>query len=200
MEPAAAGGADKGPVSAVVRRRPKNDPSRRQRIIEAAARVISSHGVDSLTFRAVAEAAKVPLSSTTYYFVDKDDLLRETVRSFRQSSTGAFEQELSRAVGGSDLAGGLAVLVEEFTVRQHPRLMAEYGLYLCTLHRDSLRGEVAGWRMEDLIAPYADAETARLLAYAAEGIMLQSVMEGRMFFASEVEPMFRRVTDSASNT
>lgn len=188
------GTADIPPPGA--RRRPKNDPARRERIIEAAARVISERGIDALTFRAVAQMARVPLSSTTYYFADKDDLLRSTVRTFRQSSTGAFEQELASAIHGTDLAGGLAALIEEFTVRQHARLMAEYGLYLCTLHRASLREEISGWRMEELIRPYVDLDTARLLAFAAEGIMLQSVMEGIMFFAAEVEPMFRRIVNS----
>lgn len=188
-----------GKVSAsptVGRRRP-NDPARRQRIIEAAARVVAEHGVDSLTFRAVADAAKVPLGSTTYYFTDKDDLLVSTIRVIRQRNESSFHEILKPLVEAQGLALGLAGLIEEVTVRQHPQLVLEYGLYLSTLHRPALRPEIREWRMDQVVAPYCDQQTASLLGYTLEGILLQSVMEDAMFFASDVEPILRRIVDSA---
>ncbi|MFB9713592.1 TetR/AcrR family transcriptional regulator [Arthrobacter methylotrophus] len=174
------------------RRRP-NDPARKQRIIEAAARVVAEHGVDALTFRAVADTAKVPLGSTTYYFTDKDDLLVSTVRAIRERNEKSFRDLLEPLVAQRGLAGGVAALVEEVTVRQHPQLVLEYGLYLSTLHRPALRPEIAQWRMDAVIRPYTDEETARLLGFTLEGILLQSVMEDEMFFASDVEKMLMRV-------
>jgi TetR/AcrR family transcriptional regulator, regulator of biofilm formation and stress response len=174
------------------KRRP-NDPARRQRIIEAAARVVAEHGVESLTFRAVADAAKVPLGSTTYYFTDKDDLLVSTIRAVRERNEKSFHDLLAPLVAEHGFAGGIAALVEEVTVRQHPQLVLEYGLYLSTLHRPALRKEVAQWRMDAVLRPYCDEQTARLLGFTLEGILLQSVMEDVMFFASDVEPMLRRI-------
>lgn len=155
--------------------------------------MISERGVDALTFRAVAEAARVPLSSTTYYFRDKDDLLIQTIRSFRQHSSEDFQATLARDLETLTLPAALAAMIEEFTVRQHARLLAEYGLYLCTLHRATLRAEVMGWRMEELVSPHTDPATARALGYLAEGILLQSAMEDVMFFAPEVQSLFERV-------
>ncbi|MFD1210449.1 TetR/AcrR family transcriptional regulator [Arthrobacter sp. GCM10027362] len=176
------------------KRRP-NDPARRQRIIEAAARVVAEHGVDALTFRAVADAAKVPLGSTTYYFADKDDLLVSTIRTIRERNEKSFHDLLQPLVAEHGLAGGLAALVEEVTVRQHPQLILEYGLYLSTLHRPALRKEIAQWRMDAVARPYCDDQTARLLGFTLEGILLQSVMEDVMFFATDVEPMLAKITD-----
>jgi TetR/AcrR family transcriptional regulator, regulator of biofilm formation and stress response len=174
------------------KRRP-NDPARRQRIIEAAARVVAEHGVESLTFRAVADAAKVPLGSTTYYFTDKDDLLVSTIRAVRERNEKSFHDLLAPLVAEHGFSGGIAALIEEVTVRQHPQLVLEYGLYLSTLHRPALRKEVAQWRMDAFLRPYCDEQTSRLLGFTLEGILLQSVMEDVMFFASDVEPMLRRI-------
>ena len=180
-------------VSSTTGRRRPNDPARRQRIIEAAARVVAEHGVDALTFRAVADTAKVPLGSTTYYFTDKDDLLVSTIRVIRERNERSFHEVLKPLVEAHGLAGGLAGLIEEVTVRQHPQLVLEYGLYLSTLHRAALRPEIREWRMDQVVAPHCDRQTAVLLGYTLEGILLQSVMEDAMFFASDVEPLLRRI-------
>ncbi|MFD1210451.1 TetR/AcrR family transcriptional regulator [Arthrobacter sp. GCM10027362] len=176
------------------KRRP-NDPARRQRIIEAAARVVAEHGVDALTFRAAASRAKVPLGSTTYYFADKEDLLASTVRAIRERNQKSFQDMLEPLIAEHGLAGGLAALVEEVTVRQRPQLVLEYGLYLSTLHRPALRPDITQWLMEATVRPYCDEQTARLLGFTLEGILLQSVMEDVMFFATDVEPMLAKITD-----
>ena len=61
------------------------DPDRRQRIIDAAIRVVGEKGLAGLTHRAVAAAADVPLGSTTYHFRTLDEL---TVAALRQASEG----------------------------------------------------------------------------------------------------------------
>ena len=50
---------------------------RRQLILDTALRMIATGGVDSITHRRVADAAGVPLGSTTYYFESREHLLRE---------------------------------------------------------------------------------------------------------------------------
>ena len=51
---------------------------RRKQILEATLRVILNDGIRGVRHRAVAEEAKVPLASTTYYFKDIEELLSET--------------------------------------------------------------------------------------------------------------------------
>lgn len=52
--------------------------ARRQAILEAALRVISRDGVRGVRHRAVAAEAAVPLSATTYYFKDIQDLINDS--------------------------------------------------------------------------------------------------------------------------
>src|SRR5215470_4689909 len=55
---------------------------RREAILDAALALIAERGTEQLTHRSVAEAAGVPLGSTTYYFTSRDELVRETFRRY----------------------------------------------------------------------------------------------------------------------
>ncbi|GAA1654558.1 TetR/AcrR family transcriptional regulator [Georgenia ruanii] len=174
----------------------KNDPLRKQRITEAAARVIAERGIDGLTFRSVALAAKVPLGSTTYYFADKDELVTAAISVFRERSTELFRDLLTDFVTELGLAGGVAALVEEMTVRRHSVLVADYRIYLSLLGRPQLASGQPGWDLADLLRPHCSPATARLLSYVVEGILIKAVMEDVMVFAAELEPLLRRITDA----
>jgi DNA-binding transcriptional regulator YbjK len=73
---------------------------RRQNILEAALRIIVREGIRNVRHRAVANEAEVPLSATTYYFKDIEDLIADTFTLFAERamkevidpfSTQAFE-------------------------------------------------------------------------------------------------------------
>ncbi|MDN5401705.1 MAG: TetR family transcriptional regulator, partial [Pseudomonas sp.] len=53
----------------------RGSEQRRQDILDAAMRIVVRDGVRAVRHRAVAAEAGVPLSATTYYFKDIDDLL-----------------------------------------------------------------------------------------------------------------------------
>jgi TetR/AcrR family transcriptional regulator, regulator of biofilm formation and stress response len=53
--------------------------ARREHILRATLELIGEHGTDSITHRAVAERAGLPLSATTYWFESKEQLLQETL-------------------------------------------------------------------------------------------------------------------------
>lgn len=61
------------------------DPERRQRIIDAAIRVVGARGLAGLSHRTVAAEADVPLGSTTYHFKTLDELM---VAALRQANEG----------------------------------------------------------------------------------------------------------------
>ena len=52
----------------------------RAAIIEATIRLIGHDGVDGVTHRAVAREARVSLSSTTYHFASRDEIVSEALR------------------------------------------------------------------------------------------------------------------------
>ncbi|MEK1943100.1 MAG: TetR family transcriptional regulator [Pseudomonas sp.] len=59
---------------------------RRQAILDAALRIIVREGVRAVRHRAVAAEAEVPLSATTYYFKDINDLITDTFALFVERS------------------------------------------------------------------------------------------------------------------
>ncbi|CAD5107533.1 TetR/AcrR family transcriptional regulator [Zestomonas carbonaria] len=65
---------------------------RRQAILDAAMRIIVRDGVRAVRHRAVAAEAEVPLSATTYYFKDINDLITDTFAQFVERSAAALAE------------------------------------------------------------------------------------------------------------
>jgi DNA-binding transcriptional regulator YbjK len=63
---------------------------RRQAILEAALRIIVRDGVRAVRHRSVAAEAAVPLSATTYYFKDINDLITDTFALFVERSAATM--------------------------------------------------------------------------------------------------------------
>ena len=72
---------------------------RRQAILDAAMRIIVRDGVRAVRHRAVAAEAQVPLSATTYYFKDIDDLITDTFAQFVERSAAHMAQFWSGTEG-----------------------------------------------------------------------------------------------------
>ncbi|GAA1650763.1 TetR/AcrR family transcriptional regulator [Georgenia ruanii] len=171
------------------------DPERRLRIVESALEVIEEHGIAALTFRAVAAAADVPLGSTTYHFVDKDELLEATVRLARERSRDTARVILADAVGRLGLSGGIAHLVEELTYHRHDRLVLEHDLYLAAIHRPSLRAESRRWSDDfaEIVGEYTDPLTGRTVGLLFDGLCLRAAVLDHRFRAADVEPLVHRL-------
>ncbi|MEU0272552.1 TetR family transcriptional regulator, partial [Streptomyces sp. NPDC006307] len=122
------------------------DPERRQRIIDAAIRVVGRAGIAGLSHRTVAAEADVPLGSTTYHFTTLDDLL---VAALRQTNEGFAEvvREHGDALAdpARDLAAELARLTGEWLSGDRTGVELEYELYLAALRRPALRAVATEW-------------------------------------------------------
>ncbi len=84
---------------------------RRQAILDAAMRLIVRDGVRAVRHRAVAAEAQVPLSATTYYFKDIDDLITDTFALFVERNAEALSAFWSSVEG--DLQEMAAVLADD---------------------------------------------------------------------------------------
>ncbi|GAA1062058.1 TetR/AcrR family transcriptional regulator [Agromyces bracchium] len=177
------------------------DPERRRRIVEAGLRVVAERGISGLTFRAVADAADVPLGSTTYHFADKDELLEAVVELSRERNREFTERTLRDGVERLGLLGGICNLVEELTVRQHRLLVLEHDLFLSALRHPRLREQSRQWSHDfvDTVSEYTGPATAETLGLLFDGICLQSALFDVMFFASDVEPHLRVVLGAAAD-
>lgn len=64
---------------------------RRRRILEAALDIAAREGVRGIKHRTVARAAGVPLASTTYYFRDIEELIRDAFTLFAEKANDDLE-------------------------------------------------------------------------------------------------------------
>lgn len=128
---------------------------RRQAILDAALRIIVRDGVRAVRHRAVAAEAEVPLSATTYYFKDINDLITDTFALFVERSAEA----MSAFWAGADeqlqlLAAGLKQDAETRMrlLEQVVELAIVYVRTQLTENRERLLAEQA-FRLEALLNP-----------------------------------------------
>ncbi|BAG22434.1 TetR/AcrR family transcriptional regulator [Streptomyces griseus] len=190
------------------------DPGRRERIVDAALRVIAADGIAGLSHRTVAAEADVPLGSTTYHFGSLDELLVAAlrryndnfVRELRGSQALAGPGGVSGPTGpaGPDGPAGPAGLAEELTrllgrwfAGERGAIELEYELYLAALRRPVLRPVAAEWTEEavELLSRRTDRETARALVALMDGVCLQVLLTGGAFDAPRTREMLGRIVD-----
>ena len=119
---------------------------RRQLILDAAMRIVVRDGVRGVRHRAVAAEAGVPLSATTYYFKDIDDLINDTFAQYVERSA-AFMAKLWQGTEGKlremmaqgdGSAQARAVLADDIA-----RMTADYLHHQMLTRRDQLMAEQA---------------------------------------------------------
>lgn len=174
------------------------DPERRQRIIDAAIRVVGRHGLAGLSHRSVAAEADVPLGSTTYHFTTLDELM---VAALRQANEGFAKAIASRGgleEPGADLAGELAGAMGEWLAGDRTGVELECELYLAALRRPALRPVAAEWAEElaELLACRTDRVTARALVALVDGICLQVLLTDGVYDEGYAREVLARVIPS----
>ena len=128
---------------------------RRQAILDAALRIIVRDGVRAVRHRAVAAEAQVPLSATTYYFKDINDLITDTFALFVERSAEAMsafwagaDQLLQELQTGLQRGPDVRLQVLEQLVE----VAIAYVQAQLTQHRERLLAEQA-FRLEALLNP-----------------------------------------------
>lgn len=171
------------------------DPDRRQRIIDAAIRVVGRSGIAGLSHRTVAAEADVPLGSTTYHFASLDELLVAALRQANEGFAAAVRESDALVDPGSDLARELARLVGEWLGGERTGVELEYELYLAALRRPSLRPVAAEWAdgVAESLARRSDPATARALVALMDGICLQVLLTDAPYDEDYAREMLDRI-------
>ena len=156
-----------------------NSEQRRRTILEAALRIVVRDGVRGVRHRAVAREAEVPLSATTYYFKDINDLITDTFTLFVEMGAEKFKafwqesesrlQEALAILDGSDHAKKI------FAVKMTD-LAVDYVTVQLREHRDYLQAERA-FQLECL-----RNENLRPVAF-----------QHRAYLVSSLEALFKRI-------
>ncbi|PSM42244.1 TetR family transcriptional regulator [Streptomyces dioscori] len=172
------------------------DPERRQRIIDAAIRVVAAKGIAGLSHRSAAAEADVPLGSTTYHFKTLDELLVATLRQANEGFAKTVAAREALRDVDADLATELAGLVGEWLADDRTEVEVEYELYLAALRRPVLRpvADECGRDFADLLARRTDPVTARALVALIDGICLQVLLTGAPYDEEYAREVLARVT------
>ncbi|WP_069884466.1 TetR/AcrR family transcriptional regulator [Streptomyces luteocolor] len=174
------------------------DPERRQRIIDAAIRVVGAKGIAGLSHRSAAAEADVPLGSTTYHFATLDELLVAALRQANEgfakamAASGAFDDPRA------DLAAELARLLGQWFAAGRAGAELEYELYLAAVRRPALRPVAVEWceGVTGLLVRRTDPDTARALIALMDGICLQVLLTGVEYDEAHAREMLGRILAS----
>ncbi|MFD7611698.1 TetR/AcrR family transcriptional regulator [Streptomyces sp. NPDC059828] len=176
-------------------RRRRYDPERRQRVIDAAIRVVGRDGIAGLSHRTVAAEADVPLGSTTYHFASLDELLIAALRQTNEGFAELLRTSDVLADPDADLAVGLARLMGEWLGGERTGVELEYELYLAALRRPALRPVAAEWTdgVIEALSRRTDPVTARAVMALMDGICVQVLLTDISYDETFAREMLARV-------
>ena len=113
---------------------PQQDRSRRRReaLLRATIELLGETGAKSVTHRAVAQRAGVPLASTTYYFRSVDELIEEALKLHVAERVAELEVLADAALSATtasvtQFADAMAAVL---VAAPAPTLVAQYQMYL----------------------------------------------------------------------
>ena len=166
---------------------------KREQILDASVQVFGTGGAVAVTHRAVAKVAKVPLGSTTYYFIDRDDLLLQTMAHARQAESIRLHAIVDALDGTLDVARSVEVLTEMFfdkTVADPLYDLALFEMFLEATRNITVRDEAREWSemigvLVDRVLPPSDPALSRaiavqIVACLVDGLMLEAVSNGEL--------------------
>ncbi|WP_091227152.1 TetR/AcrR family transcriptional regulator [Microbacterium sp. 3J1] len=174
----------------------RNDPDRRDRIIDACLDVIAESGVAGASHRRIAAAAGVPLGSMTYHFDGIDDLLRQAFTRFSTMISTRFEERLAAA---SDLESARAAVVEiirEDVFGSTREFVLSHELYTLAAREPAYRALTTAWmqRSRAALERHFDVDTARLLDAMIEGISIHRALDEQVRDEAEIAVAVERIT------
>jgi DNA-binding transcriptional regulator YbjK len=118
--------------------------ARREALLRAAFTVVTEHGIEGATHRGIAEAAGVPLSTTSYFFSSLDELLAEAITLAFADVIANTNAAILAMHQGSPSTEQLVGQITDF-VLQSPTagIIAQFEAYLAVERRPELRGAIA---------------------------------------------------------
>jgi DNA-binding transcriptional regulator YbjK len=118
--------------------------ARRDALLRAARTVLTEQGLEGATHRRIAEAAGMPLSTTSYFFSSLDELLAEAIAMAFAEFIDTTNAAIAAMHQSSPSTGELVEQITDFVLRS-PRadIIAQFEAYLAVERRPELRGAIA---------------------------------------------------------
>lgn len=178
------------------RRGRRNDPDRRDRIIDACLEVIARSGVAGTSHRRVAAQAGVPLGAMTYYFAGMDDLLQQAFTRFATTISDRFERRMAAAADADAARQAVAAIILDDVFGDDRELVLSHELYTLAAREPAYRSITTDWmeRSRTALERHFDPETARLLDALIEGLTIHRALDSQPRDPHEVEIAVARIT------
>ena len=192
-----------GPIAAG--KRPRG-AARREALLQAVLRIVGEVGPDAVTHRRVAEVARLPLASTTYWFTSKEDLLAAALELAADRDVSRLRARAADLAGRADATDAAVALIldplDDGLRTSRGSLVAAYTLWLEAARRPRLRAVAQAWTdayvdaVGDLLERAGSrdpAGDARLLVAAADGLLVEELARGG---SSDLRPILRRLVSA----
>ena len=175
----------------------RNDPARRQRIIDATLAVIADLGTAATTHRRIAEAAQVPLGSVTYYFATLEDLLTAAFLQLAEESSAAFRAHLEVATDRATACTAVVDIIANQIWAEPRTLVLSYELYAFAARHPAVSAVMQQWMdsSRDALGRFFDPLTARGLDALIEGIGIHNSIDRAPLGRAAVKIIVERIAD-----
>lgn len=174
----------------------RNDPDRRDRIIEACLEVVSRSGVAGTSHRKVAAQAGVPLGAMTYYFDGMDELLKEALSRFAATVSDRFERRMAAAADADAARDAVVAIILQDVFGDERELVLSHELYTLAAREPAYRSITTEWmrRSRRALECHFDPLTARMLDALIEGLTIHRELDSQTRDPREVEIAVTRIT------
>ncbi|MEU1340182.1 TetR/AcrR family transcriptional regulator [Streptomyces sp. NPDC090075] len=115
--------------------------ARRERLLDATAELIASRGLEGVTHRAVAAAAGLPASTTSYFFASMDELIGAAVTRIADGvleATRDLVADAPTADGAAPAPDYVDQLIDVLIASKETLIRAQFEAYLATSRRPEL--------------------------------------------------------------
>jgi TetR/AcrR family transcriptional regulator, regulator of biofilm formation and stress response len=184
-----------GSASTPTGRPRRHDPTRRDRLVTTALDVIAAHGVAGASHRAIAQAADVPLGSTTYHFASLDELHAAAFTTHVETVARRFDLQMQRAPDREAAVDALVGHLVADLLGQPRDLVLAVELYVAAARNPALRRVTQDWmtRSRRSLERHFDPVTARELDALVEGLVLHSALSTDPMTPEEIRHAIHRL-------
>ncbi|RYD27923.1 MAG: TetR family transcriptional regulator [Lysobacteraceae bacterium] len=175
----------------------RNDPARRQRIIDATLAVVADHGTAATTHRRIAAAAEVPLGSVTYYFRTLEDLLTAAFLQLAAESSATFRARLETATDRATACTAVIDIIANQIWAEPRTLLLSYELYAFAARHPAVGDVMQQWMdsSRDALGRFFDPLTARAIDALIEGIGIHNSIDRAPLDRDAVQIIVERIAD-----
>ncbi|WP_169166618.1 TetR/AcrR family transcriptional regulator [Cellulomonas taurus] len=176
----------------------RTDPGRRERLVETVLDLIARDGTAGATYRAVAEAADVPMGSMTYHFPTRDDMLFAAFSHLADTQHARFDRMMAELPAGEDPREAVVRIIVTHGTDYGRDLVLSAELYALAARDPRYRALTQDWmeRSRASLARHFPSELAPMVDALIEGLVLHGQLGTEPFDEDRVRTaVYRLVGD-----